>query len=89
MSGPYPAGEWKLVTEGTNDFVAAITTPTRERRAPGTNATGLTGRQRRADDRRRVLVSETLAAVRGGGLTRPVQRPLERARAALGRMRTG
>ena len=69
--------------------MTTITNPTRERRAAGTNATGLTGRQRRADDRRRVLVSDTLAAVRGGGLKRPVQRPLDRARAMLDRMRTG
>lgn len=69
--------------------MTTITTPTRERRASGTTATGLTGRQRRVDDRRRVLVSDTLAAIRGGGLKRPVQRPLERARTMLGRMRAG
>lgn len=68
--------------------MTTITTPTRERRAPGTTATGLAGRQRRADDRRRVLVSETLATIRGRRLKRPTDRPLERARAVLERMRT-
>ncbi len=89
MSGPYPAGAWKLVPMGTWELVTTITTPTRERRAPGTTATGLAGRQRRVDDRRRVLVSDTLAAIRGGGFKRPVQRPLDRARTMLGRMRAG
>jgi hypothetical protein len=73
--------------EGNNGLVTTLTTPTHERRAPGTTATGLGGRQRRADDRRRVLVSATLATIRGGAVKRPGQRPLERARAVLGRMR--
>ena len=76
----------KLSDEG-NDLSVATTAPiTRERRAEGTTATGLTGRQRRSDDRRRMLVSDTLAAIRGAE-KRAAARPLDRARAVLDRMR--
>ena len=76
----------ELSDEG-NELNVATTAPiTRERRAEGTNATGLIGRQRRAEDRRRVLVSDTLAAIRGAD-KRTSARPLDRARAVLDRMR--
>jgi hypothetical protein len=67
--------------------VTTVTTPTRERSAFYTTTAGTGGGLRRADDRRSVLVSATLATIRGGGARRPGERSLERARAALSRMR--
>ncbi len=77
----------KVSDEGNDLHVATTAPTTSERRAPGTNATGLTGRQRRVEDRRRVLVSDALTAIRGRTDKRTAARPLDRARVVLDRMR--